>query len=57
MAKVEITEWGELVIVEKLLEDYTLNTSEKKDPRVVHARNLLKRVRPVLIEATNHLEL
>ncbi len=53
----EITEWGELVIVEKLLEDYTLNTSEKKDPRVVHARNLLKRVRPVLIEATNHLEL
>ena len=40
MKKVEITEWGELNIIEKLLSDYTLHTSERKDPRVIHARTL-----------------
>lgn len=55
MTKVEITEWGELAIVEKLLSDYTQHTSEKKDSRVIHAKKLLERVRPVLIEATNSL--
>ena len=38
MTKVEITEWGELAIVEKLLLDYTQHTSDRKDPRVEHAR-------------------
>lgn len=55
MTKVEITEWGELVIVEKLLSDYTQHTSDRKDSRVEHARNLLERIRPALIEATEQL--
>lgn len=55
MKKVEITEWGELNIIEKLLSDYTLHTSERKDPRVIHARTLLDRVRPALVEATTKL--
>uniref|UniRef100_A0AB33IWC5 Uncharacterized protein n=1 Tax=Prevotella sp. GTC17254 TaxID=3236794 RepID=A0AB33IWC5_9BACT len=55
MLKVEITEWGELAIVEKLLSDYAQHTSARKDPRVIHARNLLERVRPALIEATGQL--
>lgn len=51
MSKVEITEWGELAITEKLLTDYTQHTSLIKDPRVSHARTLLKRVRQALIES------
>ena len=56
MTKVEITEWGELAIVEKLLADYTQHTSDRKDPRVEHARNLLERIRPALVEATEQLK-
>lgn len=55
MVKVEITEWGELSIIEELLSDYALRTSDKKDPRAVYARRLLERVRPVLVEATEKL--
>lgn len=55
MAKVEITEWGELAIIEKLLSDYAQHTSERKDPRVTHAKNLLERVRTALVEATEQL--
>ncbi len=55
MTKVEITEWGELNIIEKLLSDYTQHTSERKDPRIIHARTLLDRVRPALVEATTKL--
>ena len=55
MTKVEITDWGELAIIEKLLSDYAQHTSERKDPRVIHARNLLERVRPALVEATEQL--
>lgn len=55
MTKVEITEWGELAIIEKLLSDYAQHTSDRKDSRVIHARNLLKRVRPALIEVTEQL--
>ena len=52
MSKVEITEWGELAITEKLLTDYTQHTSAIRDSRVSHARTLLKRVRQALIEST-----
>lgn len=55
MAKVEITEWIELAIVEKLLCDYTQKTSERKDPRVPTAKKLLERVRAALLEATKEL--
>ena len=55
MAKVEITEWSELAIVEKLLCDYTQKTSEWKDPRVPTGRKLLERVRTALLEATEEL--
>ena len=55
MAKVEITEWGELAIIEKLLLDYAQHTSERKDPRVIHVKTLLERVRPALVEATEQL--
>lgn len=55
MTKVEITEWGELAIVEKLLSDYTQHTSDRKDPCVEHTRNLLERIRPALVEATEQL--
>lgn len=47
--------WGELAIVEKLQADYAQHTSDRKDPRVIHARNLLERIRPALIEATEKL--
>mgnify|MGYP000897932319 CR=1 FL=1 len=57
IAKVVITEWGELAIVEKLLSDYTQHTSERKDTRVVHARNLLPRITKALLAATEKLEL
>lgn len=57
MSKVEITEWGELAITEKLLTDYTQHTSATRDPRVSHARTLLKRVRQALIESTEEIEL
>lgn len=57
IAKVVITEWGELAIVEKLLSDYTQHTSERKDTRVVHARNLLSRITKALLAATEKLEL
>lgn len=57
IAKVVITEWGELAILEKLLSDYTQHTSERKDTRVVHARNLLPRVIKALLAATEKLEL
>lgn len=57
IAKVVITEWGELAIVEKLLSDYTQHTSERKDSRVVHARNLLSRITKALLAATEKLEL
>ena len=55
MAKVEITEWSELAIVEKLLCDYTQKTSERKDPRVPTGKKLLERVRAALSEATKEL--
>ena len=55
MTKVEITDWGELAIVENLFSDYTQHTSDRKAPRVEHARNLLERIRPALVEATEQL--
>ena len=55
MAKVEITKWGELAIMEKLLDDYCYSVSSKKDPRVDHAKALLERVRPALMQATEEL--
>ena len=57
MAKVEITEWGELAIMERLLCDYTMHVSTKNNPMATHARTLLERVRPALIQATNELEI
>ena len=55
MTKVEITEWGELNIIEKLLSDYTLHTSEWKVRRMIHARTLFDRGRPAIVEATTKL--
>lgn len=52
---VTITSWGELAILEKLLDDYTLHAATRYEPMATHARSLLKRVRPALIEATNNL--
>lgn len=57
MAKVEITEWGELALLENLLDDYTMHVSTKNNPKAVHARSLLARIRPALIQATNELQL
>ena len=52
-----ITEWGELALIEKLLDDYTMHTSTRYNTMATHAHTLLKRVRPALMEATNNLEL
>lgn len=57
MAKLEITEWGELALLEKLLDDYTTHVSTKSNPIAENAKTLLARVRPALIQATNELEL
>lgn len=52
----EIKNWGELALLEKLLSDYSMKVGYKQDPNL-HARALLERIRPLLIKATKELEL
>lgn len=52
--KVEISEWGELALVESLLDDWTMEHGRYHHFHN-HARNLLKRVRKALVEVTENL--
>lgn len=49
--KVEISEWGELALVESLLDNWTMEHGRTHHFHN-HARNLLKRVRKALVEVT-----
>lgn len=55
MAKVEITEWGELALIEEMLSNWQMVHGRYAN-HYEDCRNLLKRVRPALMEATNNLE-
>ena len=55
MPKVEITEWGELAIIEMLLSEYRLNHG-RYALHMDACESLLKRVRPALMVATEKLD-
>ena len=51
---VEISKWGELALIEELLSDWTMGHG-RSHHYYYHAHDLLKRVRPALMQATKNL--
>lgn len=55
MAKVEITDWSELSLLEHLLDQFLVKYG-RGHHRYDTAKKLLERIRPALIKATEELD-
>lgn len=54
MAKLEISDWSELDLIESLVSDFLTNNG-RNHRKYYTAKKLLDRVRPALMEATDEL--
>lgn len=52
-----IDQWGELVLIDRLLGEYTLHSSPIKDNLYVYALSLRKKLLPALKKATDEIKI